>query len=147
LKGVAHNPATLQLQDFHLSPFVLAPRRFFGALHAHELQSLPSNCRVIKAPGVIPLVSPAFVDAPYGFALFYRGAVQLVASYFAADNDSLFVAQAQGVSQKIYQRQDRCLAKIAWKDLVLQICEAVGKELGCSALVYQGAKNNAGLIL
>jgi hypothetical protein len=75
LKGVAHNPATLQLQDFHLSPFVLAPRRFFGALHAHELQSLPSNCRVIKAPGVIPLVSPAFVDAPYGFALFYRGAV------------------------------------------------------------------------
>lgn len=142
LREVAYNPATIKLEDFHLSPFALAPRRFFGALHAHELQSLPSNCRVIESPGAIPLVSPAYADAAYGFALFYRGAVQVIASYFASHNDSLFVAQVQGVSQKTYHRRDRGLAKIAWKDLVLQVCESVGKELGCTALVYQGAKNN-----
>ncbi len=142
VRGVAHNPATLALQDFHLTPFTLASRRFFGALHAHELHSLPSNCRVIESPGVIPFISPAYADAAYGFALFYRGAVQVITSYFAAHNDSLFVAQVQGVSQKTYHRRDRGLAKIAWKDLVLQVCESVGKELGCTALVYQGAKNN-----
>jgi hypothetical protein len=129
-------------QEFHLLPFVMT--RF--SLDS-EQQAFHPACDFRSTGGAEYHICP---DAPFGDVIFWKGTPQALVAYRPCDPDTLMICQIQGTRGYIFdletgaprETHNRGLAKLRWKDFLVEHVAERAKTLGFRNLKILAPENN-----